>query len=766
MLLIAAPVAAARVVEKARRGAPLLTAAERRALTPTSLTAVADAALGLVVTATFNGDVARYLGQNDLKNGLLTLVIEPSSGTQTASVLVAGGGGFSPVLAPELFRRGRQVSVKRTTLDVFSPERLVQTIPGAQVRVVRDGNRVLFFIGQLGLAQPATIELEVFASSPLGSGGGAGGVPASLTPSAFNTLVASRPTAATSAAVTPTQLTVTQLQGLRAQLSDVAAGDLAPQLRRAQQAHARLQAALAQYQLVRKSVRVGRGTLISDIGGNAVAIDHLKAKIAAVSALTTQVGQLIAQTNDPPVAVVQTDPGLSQELTPQPGLVTSLVAPQGVPMIDVDEYVRYQQFEGLGAALTDSAAWLIYEQLPAAEQQTLLQALFGPSGSTNAFGIPSIHLNFLRIGIGASGAMTTGAPYSYDDVLPGESDPSLTDFSIAHDLQYTIPTLRAALAINPALEILATPWSPPAWMKSNASLDNVGASGTLLPSDYSVYASYLVKAIQAYAQEGVPIDALTPQNEPSSGQTATAYPGLTLPETQEAQFIAADLAPALQAAGLSTKIYGNDLSWDSLAYADGLMSGPASGDFAGIAWHCYFGSPQTMSALAQTAPGLDQIVDECSPEIRPVGTPEFLISSLRNDASVASVWSLALDPNGGPIQPGNDCTGCTGPVTINEQTQTVTFRPEYYQLGQVSAFVMPGAWRIDSPSFVTYGANSSNFETATPGLDDVAFLNPNGSKVLVAYNNSGAPITFGVQEDGNYFTYTIPARAMTTFEWQ
>ena len=157
------------------------------------------------------------------------------------------------------------------------------------------------------------------------------------------------------------------------------------------------------------------------------------------------------------------------------------------------------------------------------------------------------------------------------------------------------------------------------------------------------------------------------------------------------------------------------------------------------------------------SPGLDQIVDECSPEIRPFGTPEFLISSLRNWASTVAVWGLALDPQGGPIQAGNNCPGCRGVVTINPQTQTVTFPAKYYQLGQVSAFVQPGATRIDSPSFVTYGVNSSNIETVSPGLDDVAFLNPDGSKALIAYNNSTAPISFAVQSNGRYFSYTIPA---------
>jgi O-glycosyl hydrolase len=396
-----------------------------------------------------------------------------------------------------------------------------------------------------------------------------------------------------------------------------------------------------------------------------------------------------------------------------------------------------------------------------------MQALFGSPGTQNALGVPAIHLNFLRVPIAAGGAMTVGSPYSYDDNPPTGSDPDLAFFTTAHDLPYIVPTLQQALAVNPGLLILANPWSPPAWMKSNDSLDNSTGQGTLLPADYGPLASYFVKFIRTYASYGIPIDAITPQNEPSSGQFRTGYPGMTLPEGAEAQFIAQNLAPALHAAGLAPKIYGNDLSWDSSAYAGALAADAAAGpELAGIAWHCYFGSPTVMSDLHQTSPGLDQIVSECSPEIRAFGTPEFLISALRNWASVVSLWAVALDPNGGPIQPYNNCYGCRGPVTIDEQSQAVTFRPEYYQLGQVSAFVQPGATRIGSQSYVDYGISPANMETVTSGLDDVAFLNPDGSKVLIVYNNSSTRAPFGVNWHRSYFTYTIPPHAMTTFTWR
>ena len=138
-------------------------------------------------------------------------------------------------------------------------------------------------------------------------------------------------------------------------------------------------------------------------------------------------------------------------------------------------------------------------------------------------------------------------------------------------------------------------------MKANDSLDNLGGSGTLLPSAFGPLARYIVKFIQAYEGLGVPISAITPQNEPSSGGSGTPYPGLTLPEPDEDQFIAQYLSPALRAAGLDTKVYATDHGWDRQAYANGVATGAAAGDLAGIAWHCYFGTPTVMSQLHRRA---------------------------------------------------------------------------------------------------------------------------------------------------------------------
>jgi glucosylceramidase len=763
--LICAP-ARAGIVTKSQHVAvdrPGITAAERQAISITSVTASSDPSLGLIVSVTFGGDIERYLGQGNLKNGLLALVLEPNVATQTPNGLVEVGGGFTPSAFSTLVRHGKRVTVKRATVDLFSPDHVLRTFGGGQYGVIRDGDQVVFHLAGPVLANLAGIQIRVFVKGPVRF------PKPGLTASGWRAVLGEKPVSLTSLSIAPSLLSSAQLAAVGTGLSSVASGGVQPELRTEQTVRSQLKTAIANYRAVGTPIdhrrglpNVTRGTLISEIGNVLSRIGRLRAEIGALQGL----GANIQTLSTPAVQVVQTDPGLSQELTSLTGRPISTLQPQGLPVINVNPQVRYQQFSGVGAALTDSSAWLIYDELSPSERLALLQALFGAPGTPNALGLPAIHLNFLRVGIGAPGAMTVGPPYSYDDQPAGQTDPSLSDFSIAHDLPYMIPTLQEALGINPGLEVFANPWSPPAWMKSNDSLDNPGANGTLLSSDYGPFANYIVKFIQAYQSAGVPIAAIAPENEPSSGQVGTNYPGMTFPEPNEAQFISQNLAPALQAAGLHPKIYGNDLSWDSASYAGALASGPAAGDLFGISWHCYFGSPTAMTQQHQATPGLNQLVDECSPEIRGFGAPEFLISSLRNWASTVSIWSVALDPSGDPIQAGNACPGCMGPVTINEQTQAITLRPEYYQLGQVSSFVQPGAVRIDSPSLVTYGVNSSNIETVSAGLDDVAFQNPDGSQVLIVYNNSSTPSTFAVDSGGRYFTYAMPGFAMTTFVWR
>lgn len=273
-----------------------------------------------------------------------------------------------------------------------------------------------------------------------------------------------------------------------------------------------------------------------------------------------------------------------------------------------------------------------------------------------------------------------------------------------------------------------------------------------------------MKFLQAYAHAGVPVQMITPQNEPSNGVHGTSYPGLTLPETQMAAFIAKNLAPAIRAAGLPVKIYGGDLSWNAESYEARLLASAAGPALAGIASHCYGGAPTAMTVMHNLAPTLDQIATECSSELAQIERPEYLISSLRNWASLVTVWNLALDLRQGPKVKLNGCHGCYGVAKVLPSSRTWKVGSEYYQLGQVSKFVQPGADRISSRNFVAYGVNGRKL-TITGDLDDVAFLNPDGSRVLIAYNHATKPTDFGVAWHGRAFKYRLAPRAMVTFKW-
>jgi glucosylceramidase len=458
----------------------------------------------------------------------------------------------------------------------------------------------------------------------------------------------------------------------------------------------------------------------------------------------------------PTAQVVVTTASLRLALSQRPSLRFTSARPAGIPIVTVHDNRSFQRYEGVGGALTDSSAWLIYDRLAPAARTQLLSDLFGSNG---------IRLGFIRIPIAASDFTAAERPYSYDDVAAHTRDPALLHFSIAHDLPYILPTLRQALALNPGAFVLATPWTAPAWMKTNGSLENRAGRGRLIRSDYGPFARYFVKFLKAYARAGVTVDAVTPQNEPGN---PALYPGMSLDEPGEVAFIRGNLVPALAHAGLATKVYGYDYGWSSkvIGFAQRLVRSPAAGELAGIATHCYFGSPTEISGLHALNPRLDEIVSECSPGIMPYSTTELEIASFRNWASAVALWNLALEPNGEPVQPPDSgCPHCTGIVAIDSGRRTFSMTPAYYQLGQVSRFVEPGAVRIGSNTLVHYSYPGRNKNIASPGLDDVAFRNPDGTEVLVAYDNSTRPITFAMRSHGRYVSYRLAAGETATLSW-
>jgi glucosylceramidase len=433
----------------------------------------------------------------------------------------------------------------------------------------------------------------------------------------------------------------------------------------------------------------------------------------------------------------------TQLLSPGPNILLNSGNPTSSSIIHVSTASSYQYIDGFGAAMTDSSA-INVNGLPTTAKNALMAKLFDP--------VNGIGISYLRLPLGASDF--SGSNYTFDDMPAGQTDPTLAHFSISHDLTNIIPLLKQAKTLNPNLKIIAETWSAPAWMKSNDSL----IGGTLNTSAYQAFAEYYVKTIQAYAAQGVTINAITPQNEPENN--TSGYPGMTLTSAQETTFIGSYLAPALKSAGLTTEIIGYDHNWDDPSYPTTLLTDATAGpSISAIAWHCYAGTVDAQTGVHDQFPTKGTYMTECSggdwsPDFTSNlnwDTTNLFIGAMRDWAQGVNLWNLALDTTDGPTNGG--CTNCRGVVTINASSGTVTtYNIEYYVLGQAAKAISPGARRIDSDS--------------TTNLESVAVVNTDGTYGLMVHNPTAAPETFSVVDPSSkYFNYTIPANAVVSFRW-
>ena len=412
--------------------------------------------------------------------------------------------------------------------------------------------------------------------------------------------------------------------------------------------------------------------------------------------------------------------------------------------IFVDDAKRYQTIEGFGASITDSSAWLLRNKLSESQFQELMVQLFDPE--------KGIGLSMLRQPMGSSDFALED--YTYDDMPPGGSDPGLEHFSIEKDQRYIIPVLRAALAINPQVKILATPWSPPAWMKTNDSL----VQGSLRPENYDAMARYFVKFVKAYEQAGIPIFGVTIQNEPLNVEAN--FPSLLMSSSEQAGFLGSALGPAFRAAGIHAKILIFDHNWDLIHYPmEVLADTKAAAYVSGIAIHCYGGNATAQSELHERFPNRPIWLTECSGGGWQKGKlldeqVRLIIDSTRNWSQSVILWNLALDQNHAPHLGG--CKNCRGVITVNATDNAAETIPtaDFTALAHVSKFVRPGAYRIESN---TFGPDS---------LEDVAFRNPDGSLVLLVLNSGSKRVTFNIGWEKKYAVYTLPGHSAATFTWR
>lgn len=415
--------------------------------------------------------------------------------------------------------------------------------------------------------------------------------------------------------------------------------------------------------------------------------------------------------------------------------------------ITVNDGTRYQTMDGFGASMTDSSAWLMQNKLTSNKRTEVMNNLFGPNG---------INLSILRQPIGASDFGWEA--WTYNDTTNNTDDWSLANFSLWREDAYIRPMLNQAYNVNKGrIKIFATPWSPPAWMRSNRGLN--GNGGYLRPEAYDAYANYFIKYIQAYAAKGTPVYAVTVQNEP---MYAPNYPGMIMSTSDQIGFIKDYLGPKFVQNGISTKILGYDHNYNDLSFAQAVLASGANQYIAGTAFHTYSApSYQNLTTLKNQYSSKDVWITESGSgtwigddKAQFADQMMHMVNAPRNWSKSVIFWNLALDQNAGPKLAGVDTTNQNrGFLTIrSDATDNITYNTSYYSMGHTSKFVDPGAYRVDSNSF-------------NGDIENVAYLNPDGTRVVVISNRTSTQRNVKVKWGSQSFTYNVPGNGAVTFKW-
>jgi len=402
-------------------------------------------------------------------------------------------------------------------------------------------------------------------------------------------------------------------------------------------------------------------------------------------------------------------------------------------VIELDPGKKYQDILGFGAAFTDAACYT-FNRLEASAREALFHELFHPA---------EMGLNVCRTCIGASDYSTE--VFSYDE---GEPDPEMKRFSIVHDQAYVLPMMREARKQNPDLFLFSSPWSPPGWMKAGGSM----LGGSMRQRYLAPYAKYFVKFLQAYAAEGVPVQAVTVQNEVDTDQDAR-MPACLWAQEYEMGFVKNHLGPALQQNGLSTKIWILDHNYNLWGRAVAELDDSDVHKFCNaVAFHGYVGGAEQMSKFHEAYPDAQIYWTEGGPDYT---APDYatdwanwgktFTEVLRNWGHSITGWNLALDekgrPNIGPFP-------CGGMVTIHSETKEVTRSGQYWAFAHFSRNIRRGAKRFESAGKVE-------------GVDHVAFENPDGERVVVLIN-AGAAKTVQVKLADKVAEVTLSADSVST----
>lgn len=405
--------------------------------------------------------------------------------------------------------------------------------------------------------------------------------------------------------------------------------------------------------------------------------------------------------------------------------------------IVLDDSRIFQTVRGFGFTLTGGSALLLSRMTPE-RRDALLQELFAPDGPAR--------VSCLRLAIGASDLGVRA--FTYDDVQAGESDWELERFDLFAGDTELLPILREILAIAPDIVIIASPWSAPAWMKTNHGL----VGGALRPDCHDVYARYLVRYLVEMQKQGVTIRAITVQNEPGNAKND---PSMTMSAEQQAEFVGCSLGPMMRTAGLGTEIFCHDHNCDDPGYPLAVLADArAKAYLAGSAFHLYAGEPDAMGLVHDRHPDKACIFTEQwvgrwddFPGALMWHGERVLVGALRNWAEIVLEWNLAADPDCGPHTPGGE-GNCVGAVTLDGDR--VTRNVAYYLIAHAACFIPPGSRRIGSGDAVP----------------NAAFLTPAGRIAVTAVNPTDAPMTLALTLRGAALaTIELPAKALATGVW-
>ncbi len=409
----------------------------------------------------------------------------------------------------------------------------------------------------------------------------------------------------------------------------------------------------------------------------------------------------------------------------------------GGNQIQLDPTKKFQDILGFGGAFTDAACYMLNQLAPPAREKLIHEM----------FHLSEMGLSVCRTCIGSSDY--SAKLYSFDE---GDPDPDLTRFSIEHDREYILPVLRQARQANPDLFLFSSPWSPPGWMKFNGSM----LGGSMRNHYLGVYANYFLKFLQGYAAEGVPVQAVTPQNEVDTDQDGR-MPACIWPQEDEIAFVREHLGPLLERCGISTKIWILDHNYNLWGrVVDELEDDRLRKYCNAIAWHGYYGRPGMMSKVHEAYPEVEMYWTEGGPDYT---DPAYLTDwckwgatfsdVLRNWCRSITAWNLALDERGRPnIGPFS----CGGVVTINSQTQEITRSGQYWAFAHYSRVVRRGARRFDSQS-------------AAVDLQHVGLENPDGQQVLVV-SNAGPARTIDLRLANLAAQILLKENSLTTLAWR